>query len=173
MPNIANCVVRWIQEEELRFCCCVFSLSSQKCVEILKHLIMSSIETKHIFTEAWGGFVLCFKIVCEKLLCLYCLERLLAQNNIVLFVSGKNCTIAEKICWILLPLYFVKCFYICFQSSCKFSYDTTCPLNVLSLFCIAIFVLCMTVELKPNKGASVVRRDICNTFNSLSFQSPL
>lgn len=81
----------------------------------------------------------------------------MTQNNIVLFVSGKNCTIAEKICLILLPFYFVKDFYICLQSSGKCIYGTICPLNVLSLFCIAVFVLCMTVELKPNIGASVVK----------------
>lgn len=30
----------------------VFSLSSPKCVEILKHLIMSNIKTKHILAKA-------------------------------------------------------------------------------------------------------------------------
>lgn len=48
----------FFQEEELN--CCVFSLSlsSQKCVEILKYLTVCNIKTKHILAEA-GVVVFC------------------------------------------------------------------------------------------------------------------
>lgn len=43
---------------ELLLCFLSLSLSSQKCVEILKHLTVSNIKTKHILAEA-GVVVFC------------------------------------------------------------------------------------------------------------------
>lgn len=99
-------------------------------------------------------------------------ERLLTPNNITLLVSGKNCSIAEKICLFCCSFIAEISFYRYFQCSSKYSCGTSCPLNVFILFCIAIFLMNMTVELRPNKGASVVKTGICNIRNSCLYSPP-
>lgn len=85
--------------------CVFYFCSAQKCVEILKHGILSNMKTKHVLSEAGvRSSVFQERVVWEKLLCLHFLERLLTWN----IVYRKNCTNAEKMYFILLQFYPVK-----------------------------------------------------------------
>lgn len=130
-----------------------------------------------IFGQSWGGFVLSFKKrwssvrICSVfifwrgfwywiILFSLCLERIVLLPRKFAFFC---CSFIAEISFYV---------YIHFQCSSKFSSGTSCPLNVFILLCIAIFLMHMTVEPRPNKGASVVRIGICNICNSCLYSPP-
>lgn len=145
--------------------CVLWFLFAQRCVEILKHGILSNMKTRHVLRLRLFCFVFQERIVWEKLLCLHFLERLLTWNSTVLFVYRKNCT-AAKMYFILLQFYPAKKFYMYFHRWSRFSLWHSLCLKCFILLCMTVFVCCMAVKLKPNKSASVVKTGICSTCNN-------